>query len=62
MLSSDVISKFDYLKIVEEKPFVYNVQMNREKKMNALNKQLWWYVLSHHALQCNCNISGWFSE
>ena len=29
--------------IVEEvKPFVYNVQLNRPKKMNALTKELWW--------------------
>ncbi len=41
MLSSDVISSFEHLKIVEEKPFVYHVQMNREKKMNALNEGLW---------------------
>ena len=40
-LSVDVMEKFKHLKIVEEKPFVYHVQMNREKKMNALNKVMW---------------------
>ena len=40
-LSSDAINKFKTLKIVEEKPFVYNVQMNREKKLNALNTEMW---------------------
>ena len=41
-LSTEIADSFKHLKIVEHKPFVYNVQMNREKKMNALNKQLWW--------------------
>ena len=40
-LSTEAIEGFKYLKIVEAKPFVYNVQMDREKKLNALNKQLW---------------------
>ena len=40
-LSSDAINKFKTLKIVEEKPFIYNVQMNREKKLNALNTEMW---------------------
>lgn len=40
-LSSEVIDSFKTIKIVEAKPFVYNVQMNREKKLNALNKELW---------------------
>jgi len=40
-LSTEAIESFKYLKIVEAKPFVYNVQMDREKKLNALNKQLW---------------------
>ena len=41
-LSTEIAESFKHLKIIEHKPFVYNVQMNREKKMNALNKQLWW--------------------
>ena len=41
-LSTQAAEQFKHLKIIEAKPFVYNVQMNREKKMNALNKQLWW--------------------
>ena len=41
-LSTEMAESFKHLKIVEHKPFVYNVQMNREKKMNALNKQMWW--------------------
>jgi len=40
-LSTEAIASFKHLKIIEVKPFVYNVQMNREKKLNALNKQLW---------------------
>ena len=36
-LSSEAIDSFQHLKIVQAKPFVYNVQMNREKKLNALN-------------------------
>ena len=40
-LSTEAIESFKHLKIIEVKPFVYNVQMNREKKLNALNKQLW---------------------
>ena len=40
-LSTEAIEGFKHLKIIEVKPFVYNVQMNREKKLNALNKQLW---------------------
>jgi len=40
-LSSEAIDSFQHLKIVQAKPFVYNVQMNREKKLNALNKLLW---------------------
>jgi len=43
-LSTEIAESFKHLKIVEHKPFVYNVQMNREKKMNALNKQLWWEI------------------
>ena len=39
-LSTEAIASFKHLKIIEVKPFVYNVQMNREKKLNALNKQL----------------------
>ena len=34
-----------YLIVQEVKPFVYNVQLNRPKKMNALSKELWGYVL-----------------
>lgn len=33
--------KFDNLVVEKVKPFVYNVQLNRPKKMNALNKELW---------------------
>lgn len=40
-LSSEGMSQFKTLKIVEEKEFVYNVQMNREKKLNALNTVMW---------------------
>merc|ERR1719510_2436291 len=40
-LSADAIGNFKFLKIEELKPFVYNVQMNREKKLNALNKGIW---------------------
>lgn len=40
-LSSEAMSQFKTLKIVEEKEFVYNVQMNREKKLNALNTVMW---------------------
>lgn len=41
LLSTETINSFKELKIVEAKPFVYNVQLNREKKLNALNAQLW---------------------
>ena len=41
LLSTEVLESFKALKIEEVKPFVYNVQLNREKKLNALNKQLW---------------------
>merc|ERR1711997_741215 len=40
-LSFEAMSQFKTLKIVEEKEFVYNVQMNREKKLNALNTVMW---------------------
>ena len=40
-LSSEAAAQFKTLKIIEEKPFVYNVQMNREKKLNALNTEMW---------------------
>ena len=40
-LSSEEIDRFSSVKIVELKPFVYNVQLNREKKLNALNKEMW---------------------
>jgi len=33
--------KFENLIVEKVKPFVYNVQLNRPKKMNALNKDLW---------------------
>merc|ERR1712241_109877 len=33
--------KWDNLIVEKVKPFVYNVQLNRPKKMNALNKELW---------------------
>ena len=36
--------KFENLIVEKVKPFVYNVQLNRPKKMNALNKDLWRYV------------------
>ena len=32
---------FDNLIVEKVKPFVYNVQLNRPKKMNALSKELW---------------------
>ena len=32
---------WDNLIVEEVKPFVYNVQLNRPKKMNALSKELW---------------------
>jgi len=41
LLSTEAINSFKDLKIVEVKPFVYNVQLNREKKLNALNGTLW---------------------
>merc|ERR1719273_1999009 len=41
LLSTEAINSFKDVKIIEVKPFVYNVQLNREKKLNALNKQLW---------------------
>jgi len=41
LLSTEAINSFKDVKIVEVKPFVYNVQLNREKKLNALNGTLW---------------------
>ena len=42
-MASDVKTKGNWKSLVVEevKPFVYNVQLNRPKKMNALNNELW---------------------
>ena len=42
-MTSDISTKGNWKNLVVEeiKPFVYNVQLNRPKKMNALTKELW---------------------
>jgi len=32
---------FSTLNVTIPSPFVYNVEVNRPKKMNALNKEMW---------------------
>jgi delta(3,5)-delta(2,4)-dienoyl-CoA isomerase len=40
---SDAAAVYTYnsLKVTVPSPFVYNVEMDRPKKMNALNKEMW---------------------
>ena len=42
-INSDIKTKGNWKNLIVEevKPFVYNVQLNRPNKMNALNKELW---------------------
>lgn len=45
-LSSAASGKKQYetLLVTETKPFVFNVQLNRPKNLNALNNKMWMYV------------------
>ena len=50
-------SSYNSLNITVPSPFVYSVEMNRPKKMNALNKELWtevgdFFSKAHHDPEC----------
>jgi delta(3,5)-delta(2,4)-dienoyl-CoA isomerase len=34
-------SSFETLKVTVPKPFVYQVELNRPKQLNAMNKTMW---------------------
>lgn len=43
--NNTAISEYKTLAVTTPKPFVFHVELNRPQRYNAINKEMWMYVI-----------------